>query len=48
MPRFFPDSTLVFSGLGYGPDGPYLQMNDLEAKKQMRLPVLGRTFTHLP
>ncbi|WP_417753678.1 DUF2797 domain-containing protein [Slackia sp.] len=45
MPRFFPDSTLVFSGLGYGPDGPYLQMNDLEAKKQMRLPVLGRTFT---
>ena len=45
MPRFFPDSTLVFSGLGYGADGPYLQMNDLEAQKQMRLPVLGRTFT---
>ena len=45
MPRFFPESTLVFSGLGYGPEGPYLQMNDLEAQKQMRLPVLGRTFT---
>lgn len=45
MPRFFPESTLVFSGLGYNADGPYLQMNDIEAKKQMRLPVLGRTFT---
>lgn len=45
MPRFAPDKTLVFSGLGYGADGPYLQMNDLHGKKQMRLPVLGRTFT---
>ncbi|MDO4590806.1 MAG: DUF2797 domain-containing protein [Slackia sp.] len=45
MPRFFPDSTLVFSGLGYDVAGPYLQLNDLQAQKQMRLPVLGRTFT---
>ncbi len=45
MPRFFPDATLVFSGLGYDVEGPYLQVNNLEAQKQMRLPVLGRTFT---
>lgn len=45
MPRFAPDETLVFSGLGYSADGPYLQVNDVFGKKQMRLPVLGRTFT---
>lgn len=45
MPRFMPDKTLVFSGLGYSAEGPYLQVNDLEGKVQMRLPVLGRTFS---
>ena len=45
MPRFMPDSTLVLSGLGYAADGPYLLVNDVFEKKQMRLPVLGRTFT---
>ncbi len=45
MPRFMPDSTLVFSGLGYASEGPYLLVNDVYEKKQMRLPVLGRTFT---
>ncbi len=35
----------VFSGLGYAADGPYLLVNDVYGKKQMRLPVLGRTFT---
>lgn len=45
MPRFAPDTTLVFSGLGYASEGPYLMMNDLHGKKQMQLPVLGRTFT---
>ena len=45
MPRFMPNATLVFSGLGYAADGPYLLVNDVYGKKQMRLPVLGRTFT---
>lgn len=45
MPRFMPDATLVFSGLGYDAQGPYIQVNNLEKKVQMRLPVLGRTFT---
>ncbi len=45
MPRFMPNATLVFSGLGYAADGPYLLVNDMYGKKQMRLPVLGRTFT---
>ncbi len=45
MPRFMPDATLVFSGLGYDAYGPYIQVNDLRKQTQMRLPVLGRTFT---
>lgn len=45
MPRFMPDATLVFSGFGYDAQGPYIQVNDLREKTQMRLPVLGRTFT---
>ena len=45
MPRFMPDATLVFSGLGYDTQGPYIQVNNLREKTQMRLPVLGRTFT---
>ena len=45
MPLLLPDSTLVFSGLGYAKEGPYLLMNDVQKQKQMRLPVLGRTFS---
>lgn len=45
MARFMPGTTLVFSGLGYGAEGPYLQMNDVFGKKQMFMPVLGRTFS---
>ena len=35
MPRFMPNATLVFSGLGYAADGPYLLVNDVYGKKQM-------------
>lgn len=45
MPRFMPKSTLVFSGLGYAATGPYLQVNDVFKKRQLRLPVLGRAFS---
>lgn len=45
MPRFAPNKTLAFSGLGYGPDGPYFLVNDVHGKKQMQLPLLGRTFS---
>ena len=37
MPRFMPNATLVFSGLGYAADGPYLLVNDVYGKKQMQV-----------
>ena len=45
MSQYLPGSKLVFASLGYAADGPYLQVNDVDEKIQLQLPVLGRTFT---
>lgn len=46
MTRFLDDHVSVFAGYGFDEKGrPYLSINDIDAAKCMRYPVLGKTFS---
>lgn len=45
MTRFLEDRITVLAGYGFGPDGPYLRLNDVENGEVVRFPVRGRTFS---
>lgn len=45
MASFRPGNTLVLAGHGFDEEGPYLKINDMTQREQVRFYVRGKTFT---